>query len=136
MNNSDSNYNDSYGNLEIAEKLEIALELYRKPQKITDRDFVERIEAILPFLPQPRQIMATRYWIFTGLVMVVSLLAVPFGADYQLFRSFFGAGYSLSLALVMSLFLASYCALYVSSHIRELAKRFHLESNGQLYDKP
>ncbi|MCX7025132.1 MAG: hypothetical protein NT080_10985 [Spirochaetes bacterium] len=117
------------------EILERALESYRRPLAVTDRDFVERVAAVLPYLPRPGKIVATRNWVGTGLILGFSIVLVPFGAEYRVFRAFFGAGYSLPMALVSALIITAYCALFVSSHIRELANRIHTRRHGAVVNE-
>ncbi len=102
-------------------RLERALDLYRVPLAATDRDFAERLEAVLPYLPRPGRVVATRNWVGAGILLVASLALVPFGADFRHFRDFFGDAYTLPMALVAGLAVTLYCAIFVAKNIRVLS---------------
>jgi hypothetical protein len=80
----------------------------------------DRVMAAVRLLPPPRQDFAIRDWAFAGVVIAASTLLLPLGESSGFLRTFFGPGFALSLAIVLGIFLTTYTALFIGTHLEEL----------------
>jgi hypothetical protein len=82
-----------------------------------------------PALPPTREIeMGITFsgWVVTGIVLLVSLASVFFGADFIKTVNFEGNSFLLPMGITIGAVLSCYGALFIGSHLEELARRFGL----------
>ena len=70
--------------------------------------------------------LSTRGWVIAGLVMLVSLVTVFFGFDFQKLALETGMSFLLPVGITIGIVLTSYGALFIGSHLKELSERFGL----------
>jgi hypothetical protein len=81
----------------------------------------ERVMAAVRILPKPRRVVAFRDWIVSGLVIAVSMALIPFGNDFNSIKAIFGRSFTLPLMLALSLVITLYGAVFIATHMDELA---------------
>jgi len=80
-----------------------------------------RIMAAVSLMPAPRRELHAREWVVSGLVIFASIALVPFDANYGILRDLFGEGFTMPLCLVLGLVLTIYGAVFIGTHMTELA---------------
>ena len=70
---------------------------------------------------------STRGWVVTGLVMLVSLATAFVGLDFNKIALAAGESFMLPIGIIFGIVLTSYGALFIGSHLKELAERFGLQ---------
>ena len=70
--------------------------------------------------------ISTRYWVITGLVILVSLITAFFGFDFQSVAKELGMSFMLPMGITIGIVLTSYGAFFIGSHLKELTERFGL----------
>lgn len=65
-------------------------------------------------------------WVVTGIVLLVSLVSVFFGADFIKIVKFAGNSFLLPVGITVGAALSCYGALFIGSHLEELTRRFGL----------
>jgi hypothetical protein len=72
------------------------------------------------------EIMSLRTWVFAGVTIFASLAISPLGAAFNRLVRSLGSDLILPIALTLGAVLTAYCALFIASHLEELAERFGL----------
>lgn len=91
----------------------------------------ERVMAAVRLMPPPRQDFALRDWLLPAALVVLSMFLLPLlGKDMGFLESLFGAGYALSLSLVLGFVFTAYSGLFIATHMAELQS--YLEKRGLL----
>jgi len=67
-----------------------------------------------------------RGWIIAGIVMLVSLATVFFGLEFNKVAHIAGMAFTIPIGITIGLALTSYGALFIGSHLKDLAERFGL----------
>jgi len=70
--------------------------------------------------------LSTRRWVIAGLILMVSLVTVFFGLDFQNLASESGMSFLLPMGITIGIVLTTYGALFIGSHLKELSERFGL----------
>jgi len=70
--------------------------------------------------------ISTRGWVIAGVIVMISLITVFFGLDFQNLANEYGTSFILPLGISIGIVLTSYCALFIGSHLKELSERFGL----------
>ena len=65
-------------------------------------------------------------WIIAGIVMLVSLASVFFGMEFNKIALAAGMSFMIPVGITIGIVLSSYGALFIGSHLKELAERFGL----------
>jgi hypothetical protein len=81
----------------------------------------ERVMAAVRILPRPRRVVSFRDWIVSGLVIAISMALIPFGNDFNSIKALFGTSFTLPLMLALSLVITLYGAVFIATHMDELA---------------
>jgi hypothetical protein len=84
----------------------------------------ELVEAEPSFTSPGR--LSTRGWVITGLIILVSLVTVFFGLDFQNLASESGMSIMLPMGITIGIVLTTYGAFFIGSHLKELSERFGL----------
>ena len=69
---------------------------------------------------------STRGWVIAGLTILVSLVTVFFGLDFNKVATEAGVSFLLPMGITIGIVLTSYGALFIGSHLKELSERFGL----------
>jgi hypothetical protein len=72
------------------------------------------------------EIMPLRNWVLAGLTIFASLAISPLGAAFNRLVLSLGSDLILPIALTLGAVITAYCALFIASHLEELAERFGL----------
>jgi len=109
-----------------AKSMDHAIAAYREPYtfplgRIDPLLLDERIMNAVRLLPRPRHLVSTRDWVTAGVVIALSTVLVPLGDGFAFIKEFFGARYTLPLALVLGLSITAYGAMFIGTHIEELS---------------
>lgn len=72
------------------------------------------------------EIMPLRNWVFAGVTIFASLAISPLGAAFNWLVRRLGSDLVLPIALTLGAVITAYCALFIASHLEELAERFGL----------
>jgi len=67
-----------------------------------------------------------RGWIIAGIVMFVSLATVFFGLEFNKVALIAGMAFTIPIGITIGIALTSYGALFIGSHLKDLAERFGL----------
>ena len=67
-----------------------------------------------------------RGWIIAGIVMLVSLATVFFGLEFNKIALIAGMAFTIPIGITIGIALTSYGALFIGSHLKDLAERFGL----------
>jgi len=67
-----------------------------------------------------------RGWIIAGIVMLVSLATVFFGLEFNKVALIAGMAFTIPIGITIGIALTSYGALFIGSHLKDLAERFGL----------
>jgi hypothetical protein len=67
---------------------------------------------------------STRSWIITGIGMLVSLVTVFFGMEFNNVVVATGVSFLLPLGITIGIALTSYGAIFIGSHLKELSEYF------------
>ncbi|MDR3193540.1 MAG: peptidoglycan-binding protein [Treponema sp.] len=67
-------------------------------------------------------------WVVTGIVLLISLASVFFGTDFVKTVNFEGNSFLLPMGITIGAVLSCYGALFIGSHLEQLARRFGLHS--------
>jgi hypothetical protein len=70
--------------------------------------------------------LSTRGWVITGFIILVSLVSVFFGLDFNEVAETAGTSFLLPVGITIGIILTSYGALFIGSHLKELSERFGL----------
>jgi hypothetical protein len=70
--------------------------------------------------------LSTRGWVITGLIIFISLATVFFGLDFQKLADETGMSFLLPVGITIGIFLTTYGALFIGSHLKEFSERFGL----------
>jgi uncharacterized integral membrane protein len=65
-------------------------------------------------------------WVVTGIILLVSLVSSFFGTDFVKIVKFEGNSFLLPVGITIGAALSCYGALFIASHLEELARRFGL----------
>jgi hypothetical protein len=79
--------------------------------------------------PEPYMVpgeLSTRGWVITGIVILVSLVSVFFGLEFNHLAHTAGISFMLPVGITIGIVLTSYGAFFIGSHLKELRKRFGL----------
>jgi len=68
----------------------------------------------------------TRRWVISGLVLIISLAIAYLGLDFKNLASESGISFLLPMGIITGIFLTTYGALFIGSHLKELSERFGL----------
>jgi len=103
--------------------LRAAIGLYRLPDLAGSADIVPRVSAMLPFMPAPRRTVSMRDWIFTGFVIVASIVLVPLLAEFRALKDSYGSGFTLPVFLALGSLVTLYAGMFVMSHLDDFSRR-------------
>ena len=70
--------------------------------------------------------LSTRGWVIAGIVILISLISVFFGMEFNKLAHTAGISFLLPVGITIGIVLTSYGALFIASHLKELSKRFGL----------
>jgi hypothetical protein len=70
--------------------------------------------------------LSTRGWVIAGIIVLVSLVTSFFGLDFQKLANEAGISLLLPMGIIIGIFLTTYGALFIGSHLKELSERFGL----------
>ena len=70
--------------------------------------------------------VSTRNWLVGGLVIFASLAVFPLGRTSDWLVRLLGSDLTFPIAVTLGIILTAYCALFIGSHLDELAERFGL----------
>jgi len=70
--------------------------------------------------------LSTHGWVIAGVVILISLVTVFFGLDFQQLALESGMSFVLPVGITIGIVLTTYGALFIGSHLKELSKRFGL----------
>ena len=65
-------------------------------------------------------------WVVAGIIITISLVTVFFGMEFNRIAVGAGISFMLPVGITIGVILTSYCALFISSHLKELSRRFGL----------
>jgi len=121
------------------------IELYEKTREILSRDFFPAApgieDSIMAKIAAEDVIsdtqetyatpggISTRGWVIAGIILMVSLVTAFFGLDFQNIARESGSSFLLPVGITIGIILTVYGALFIGSHLKELTKRFGLESS-------
>jgi hypothetical protein len=109
--------------LEDASGAEEGSAAFRLEDRIMERVALEDIE------PEEENIAAApafRSWVIGGIITLVSLGSVILGIDFACMASSLGSSFLIPLGLTIGMVITVYGAIFIGSHIKELAERFRL----------
>ena len=69
---------------------------------------------------------STRGWVITGFVMLISLATAFFSLDFNTIAFTAGMSFVIPVGITIGIALTCYGALFIGSHLKELAHRFGL----------
>ena len=101
-----------------------ALGLYRQPEIVTDTDLATRVLNRVAVLPVPRRSVSMRDWLFTGVVILLSVALLPMLAGFRELRAMLGSDFTLPLALVFGMAVTLYAGLFVISHLDDFSAMY------------
>jgi hypothetical protein len=113
------------------EDLEKAQELMKSdffpPVPGLEESIMEEIyrEEPLVFIEAPAGV-SFRSWVITGFIVLISLASVFLGMDFDKVARAEGSSFLLPLGLTIGVVVTGYGALFIGSHLKELAERFRL----------
>ena len=70
--------------------------------------------------------LSTRGWAIAGIIILVSLVSLFFGLEYNNLANSTGVSFLLPLGITIGVILTSYGAFFIGSNLKELSKRFGL----------
>jgi len=70
--------------------------------------------------------ISTRGWVIAGLIIFISLTTAFFGFDFKTIAYEMGVSFLLPVGIIIGIFLTTYGALFIGSHLKELTERFGL----------
>jgi hypothetical protein len=70
--------------------------------------------------------LSTHGWVIAGVVILISLVTVFFGLDFQHLALESGMSFVLPMGITVGIVLTTYGALFIGSHLKELSERFGL----------
>jgi len=70
--------------------------------------------------------LSTFGWVIAGVVILISLVTVFFGLDFQHLALESGMSFVLPVGITIGIVLTTYGALFIGSHLKELSERFGL----------
>jgi predicted anti-sigma-YlaC factor YlaD len=105
-----------------APRVAAAIEAYRTEAPADEAGELadERIMTAVRLLPKPKRELRARDWAISGLVIVASMMIIPFDQNSSVIKDFFGASYALPLFLVLGIALAGFGAVFIGTHMDEL----------------
>jgi hypothetical protein len=74
--------------------------------------------------------MSFRNWVVGGFLIFASLAVSPFGVTFDWLVELLGPDLLLPISVTLGVVLTAYCALFIGSHLDELAERFGLSREG------
>jgi len=70
--------------------------------------------------------LSLRGWVIAGLIMLISLASIFLGFDFNTIAHNAGISFMIPIGIIVGIFLTSYGALFIVSHMKELSRRFGL----------
>jgi hypothetical protein len=70
--------------------------------------------------------ISLRRWVVSGFVLLLSLATVIFGLDFDRVAASYGSSYLLPVGITIGVVITGYGAMFIGSHLKELAERFGL----------
>ncbi|GAB1433669.1 hypothetical protein MASR2M29_22950 [Spirochaetota bacterium] len=99
------------------------LRLYRLPDVCCSANLVPRIMAMLPLVPAPKRLVSMRNWVLAGLLIMGSVVLVPFMSDFRVLKETFGPAFTIPVSMAFGLIITIYSGIFVISHIDEFGRR-------------
>jgi len=72
--------------------------------------------------------LSTRGWVIAGFIILISLVSVFFGLEYNKLALSAGISFLIPVGITIGIVLTCYGAFFIGSHLKELSKRFGLYS--------
>lgn len=90
-------------------------------------DFSLAVMNAIRAIPKPKtDPVSFRDWAIVGAVILAALGLSPMTASFKWIKTAFGSGFTLPLNIVLGLLIAGYCALFIGTHLDEIAERVNL----------
>jgi hypothetical protein len=114
------------------ERFELSQDILRSDFFPPAPNFVEAVmlqirkeeDAVAPIIREAEAGISFTGWVITGIVLLVSLVSVFFGADFIKIVNFEGNSFLLPVGITIGAALTCYGALFIGSHLEELSHRF------------
>ncbi len=100
-----------------------ALELYRMPGPEGVPDIVDRVMAVLPFLPRPRREISLRNWVISGLFLASSVVLVPAQNVFSRVIDHYGPQWMVPFVLVFGFSVAIFGCFFIVTHMDAISAR-------------
>ncbi len=71
-----------------------------------------------------------RSWLAVGITLLAATGLAPLGGTFGWVKTAFGSNFLLPLNIVLGLSLAGYCALFIGTHLDEIAEKLKLKHDG------